>query len=491
MRIAIAQLNFHVGNFEGNLARMLEAVNRAESAGADLICFSELATCGYFPKDFLEFRDFVRRCEASVERLAEASHSVGILVGSPTVNPVLAGKDLFNSACFLYKGKLLGLQHKTLLPTYDVFDEYRYFEPADSYKVVEFKGKRIALSICEDLWNLGNENPLYTICPLDEMMPQSPDLVINLSASPFDHDQPRERMHVLKANVDRYRLPLFYINQVGAMTEVLFDGASVVMSPDGSVYDELPYFEEAFAVYDLEDVMKGGTDNRQPHAKIELIYKGIITGIRDYFGKLGLKRAIIGLSGGIDSAMAAVLAADALGAENVRGVIMPSEFSSQHSVDDAIALAQNLGIRHDILPIKVPYSSILQVLEPQFEGRPFDVTEENIQARLRAIYLMGISNKFGHILLNTTNKSEMAVGYGTLYGDLSGGLSVLGDVYKTEVYALAAYVNRNGTIVPDNTISKPPSAELRPDQKDSDSLPEYDILDPILYHYIEERLGPD
>lgn len=490
MRIAIAQLNYHIGNFEGNLAKMLHAVRQAEEAGADLVCFGELAVCGYFPQDFLEFKDFIRQCNDSIDKLAAVSHKVGIVVGSPSINPKREGKDLFNSAYLLYQGEIKHVQHKTLLPTYDVFDEYRYFQPASEHRVVEFKGVRIALSICEDLWNLGNENPLYTICPLDEMMPQHPDVIINISASPFDFDQPRERMLVIRENVRRYKLPLFYTNHVGAQTEILFDGASVVMSPDARVYDELPYFQEDFRVYDLNDVLKGGHERRQPAEKIQLIHDAIVMGIRDYFKKLGLQKAILGLSGGIDSALTAVLAVHALGKENVRGILMPSEYSSEHSVTDAIDVAENLGIQYDIVSIGPPYDVFLASLAPLFEGMDFDVTEENIQARCRAIILMAIANKQKYILLNTTNKSEMAVGYGTLYGDLCGGLSVLGDVYKTDVYKLAALINRDKEIIPQNSITKPPSAELRPNQKDSDSLPEYHILDPVLHHYIEERLGP-
>ena len=491
MKIAIAQLNYHIGNFEGNLEKMLKAVRQAEDAGADLVCFAEMAVCGYFPQDFLEFKDFIRLCNASIEKLTSVSHKVGIIVGSPSINPVREGKDLYNSAYLLYEGEIKHVQHKTLLPTYDVFDEHRYFQPASEFRVVEFKGVRFAFSICEDLWNIGNENPLYTICPLDEMMPQHPDLIINISASPFDTDQPRERMAVIRENVHRYKLPLLYINNIGAQTEILFDGASVVMSPDGTVYDELPYFQEDFRIYDLDDIRNGGYERRQPAEKMQLIHDAIIMGIRDYFGKLGLQKAILGLSGGVDSALTAVLATRALGAENVRGVLMPSAYSSEHSVTDAIAVAMNLGIQYDILPIGPPYDSFLATLAPLFEGMDFDVTEENIQARCRAILLMAISNKEKYILLNTTNKSEMAVGYGTLYGDLSGGLSVLGDVYKTDVYKLAALINRDKEIIPQSSITKPPSAELRHNQKDSDSLPEYSILDPILHHYIEKRLGPE
>ncbi len=491
MKIAIAQLNFHIGNFEGNLQKMLKATAEAKGKSADLIVFGELATCGYPPRDFLEFKDFIRLSEESVDHLRAASENIGIIVGSPTINPVIEGKDLHNSVYFLYNQEVIHLQHKTLLPTYDVFDEYRYFEPAHHHKTVLFKGRRIALTICEDLWNVGNENPLYTICPMDTMMKEKPDFMINVSASPFDYDHAADRLDVLRANVQQYHIPLFYSNICGAQTEIIFDGGSVVFSPDGSVYDEMPYFREEIRYYQLDDVLKGGYQREQPKDKFTLIHDALIMGLQDYFGKLGLKKAIVGLSGGIDSAITAVMATRALGKENVRAVLMPSEYSSGHSVEDAKALAENLGIRYDIIPISRPYNSFLESLEKVLEGKPFDVTEENIQARCRAILLMAISNKHGNILLNTTNKSEMAVGYGTLYGDLAGGLSVIADIYKTEIYQLAAYINKDAVVIPESTINKPPSAELRPNQKDSDSLPEYSILDPILYLYIEKRLGPD
>lgn len=490
MKIAIAQLNFHIGNFEGNLNKMMSAVAEAKSKSADIVVFGELATCGYPPRDFLEFRDFIQLAEDSIDQLKAASEGIGIIVGSPTINPVREGKDLHNSVYFLYNGEVLHLQHKTLLPTYDVFDEYRYFEPAKKHKTVVFKGKRIALTICEDLWNLGNANPLYTICPMDILMEEKPDLMINVSASPFDYDHAADRLEILRANVAQYRIPLFYSNICGAQTEIIFDGGSVVFSPDGSVYDEMPYFREETRYYILEDVVKGGYHREQPKEKIPLVHDALIMGLQDYFGKLGLKKAVLGLSGGIDSAVTAAMAVRALGKDNVRGVLMPSPYSSSHSVDDAKALAENLGIRYDIIPIEKPYQSFLETIEGVMEGKPFDVTEENIQARCRAIILMAISNKHGNILLNTTNKSEMAVGYGTLYGDLAGGLSVLADVYKTDIYVLAEYINRESGVIPENSINKPPSAELRPNQKDSDSLPEYHILDPILYMYIEKRLGP-
>lgn len=489
MQIAIAQLNFHVGNFEANLEAMLQAVAEARLAGADLICFSELATCAYPPRDFLDFDDFIQRAEHTVTRLAEASHDIAIVVGSPSHNPRVEGKDLFNSAFFLEGGKIKQVQHKALLPTYDVFDEYRYFEPATSFQVVEFKGKRIALTICEDIWNIGNENPLYTICPLDELMPQKPDFVLNLSASPFSYEQAQTRIQVLKANVERYKIPFFYVNHCGAQTELIFDGGSLVMSPDGQVFDELPYFQTAIRVYQLDEVLQGGRQQPQPKEKIPLIHDAIVLGLRDYFRKLGFRQAILGLSGGLDSALTAALAVQALGAANVRGVLMPSQFSSDHSVEDARQLARNLGIQYDIIPIQPLYQQFNEALQPHFWATEFGLTEENIQSRIRGTLLMGFSNKFGNILLNTTNKSEMAVGYGTLYGDLCGGLSVIGDVYKTEAYELAHYMNRNGACIPENTLTKPPSAELRPDQKDSDSLPDYAVLDQILFQYIECRKG--
>jgi NAD+ synthase (glutamine-hydrolysing) len=490
MRIAIAQINVHIGNFTGNLAKMLHMVEQAKAQHADVVCFPELATCGYPPRDFLEFDDFIDQAEDCIAQLAKAAQGIAIVVGSPTRNPNLEGKDLYNSAYFLANGKVQQVQHKALLPTYDVFDEYRYFEPATEFNIVEYKGKRIAITVCEDIWNVGNENPLYTICPMDELAKQQPDFMINVSASPFAYNHGDERIHVIRANVERYGVPMFYINHIGAQTELIFEGGSIVMSTDGKVYDEMPYFEEALNVYELDDVLNGGQEKIRAKEKYHLIHEALVMGIRDYFGKLGLKKAILGLSGGIDSAVTAVIAARALGADNVRVLLMPSQFSSDHSVNDARELAENLGIQYDIVPIEPMYAAYMDTLQPHFWGKPFNITEENLQARIRGMLLMAFSNKFGSILLNTSNKSEMAVGYGTLYGDMCGGLSVLGDVYKTEVFALARFINKDGIVIPENTISKPPSAELRPDQKDSDSLPEYDILDQVLYQYVEKSQGP-
>ena len=491
MRIALAQLNVHIGNFQGNLEKMIAAVETAREQGADIVCFPELAICGYPPRDFLDFDDFVSLAETSVQKLAEHATDIAIIVGAPSRNPVIEGKDLYNSAFFLADGVIRHVQHKTLLPTYDVFDEYRYFEPAHQYQTVAFKGKRIALSICEDIWNVGNENPRYTVCPLDEMMAEHPDLIINLSASPFSYEQAAERIKVIRANVERYQMPLFYVNHVGAQTELLFDGGSVVMRPDGEVYAEMPYFQEVIQTFDLQQVMTQIGPGEQPREKIALIHDGLVMGLKNYFGKLGFTKAILGLSGGIDSAVTAALATRALGPENVTGILMPSTFSSDHSVKDAEVLARQLGMPYEIIPIAPGYSTMLSLLQPHFRDKPFDVTEENLQARLRGMILMAFSNKFGPILLNTTNKSEMAVGYGTLYGDLCGGLSVLGDVYKTEVYELAHYINQDKEVIPENSIVKPPSAELRPNQKDSDSLPDYPVLDQILFQYIEGHQSPE
>ncbi len=490
MRIALAQLNFHIGHFAGNLALMEKAITEARLQKADVICFPELAVCGYPAQDFLEFADFLDEVENVITSLTALATDIAIVVGAPIRNPEAEGKDLYNAALFLAEGKVMHTYHKALLPTYDIFDEYRYFEPAHQFGTVLWKGVRFALTVCEDIWNVGNENPLYTICPLDEMMGEKPDVILNISASPFSFQQAVLRKEVLRENVRRYDLPLIYVNHVGGQTELLFDGGSTVMSPDGTVFAEMPYFEEGVYVVDLDRIREGGGPGEQMADKFALIHDALVMGIRDYFGKLGLRKAILGLSGGIDSALTAVLAVRALGADMVTGLLMPSRFSSDHSVEDARQLAINLGINYEVIPIEPAYHAMLGLVEPHFEGKPFDVTEENIQARVRGMLLMAFSNKLGPILLNTTNKSEMAVGYGTLYGDLCGGLSVIGDVYKTEVYELVQWINKNEMVIPQNTISKPPSAELRPGQKDSDSLPEYEVLDPLLRHYIEGRKGP-
>ena len=490
MKIAIAQLNYLIGDFEGNVAKILAYTKTAKAQGADIVIFGELAICGYPPRDFLEFNDFVRRCDEAIQTLQDNSEGIAIVVGGPCRNPDVLGKDLFNTGYFIADGEIVHKQFKALLPTYDIFDEYRYFEPNRTFKTFVYKGKRIALTVCEDIWDAGLVNPMYTICPLDEMQKENPDFIINVSASPFHYQSAERRIEVVKTNVTRYGIPMFYCNHAGAQTELIFDGGSLVASPNGVLHREMPYFAESMELFDLDEVIEGKKTAVQPKDDTSEIHDALVLGIRDYFSKLGFSKAILGLSGGIDSAVTAVLAQRALGKENVRVLLLPSQFSSDHSVNDARALAENLGIQHDIIAIREVYEEFMNKLGTHFEGLPFNVTEENIQARVRGTLLMAFSNKFGNILLNTSNKSEMAVGYGTLYGDLAGGLSVLGDVYKTQVYALARYMNKDGEVIPESSITKPPSAELRPDQKDSDSLPDYEVLDQILYQYIEKQQGP-
>lgn len=490
MKIAIAQLNYHIGHFNQNLQAMLDAIDQARSKNADLILFGELACCGYPPRDFLEFDDFIQKSNQTIDTLKSVSGDIAIVVGAPSINPVPEGKDLYNSAYFLYNNEVQHIQHKCLLPTYDVFDEYRYFEPATDFNLVEFKGKKIALTICEDIWNIGNENPLYTTCPLDEYEKEQPDLILNLSASPFSYGHVEERRQIVKANTLRYKTPLFYANHAGAQTELIFDGGSLVANSKGVIVDELDLFKEDIRVYDLHEIEQIDTEQLPEHSKMENMRQALVLGISDYFAKLGLKKAVLGLSGGIDSALVTVLATQALGKDNVKAVLMPSQFSSDHSITDSIELVNNLGIDHNIIEISPIYDQFMEQLSPLFEDRPFNVAEENLQSRSRGVLLMAISNKLGHILLNTSNKSELAVGYGTLYGDMCGGLSVIGDLYKTEVFEMCRHLNKNGEVIPENIITKPPSAELRPNQKDSDSLPDYDILDSILFEYIENRKGP-
>jgi NAD+ synthase (glutamine-hydrolysing) len=489
MKIALAQLNFHIGNFELNTQKIIAAIHEAKKSGADLVVFPELAISGYPPRDFLEFSDFIERCYQSLDEIVKHTQGIGVIVGCPSGNPDEAGKDLFNSAYFLADKKVLFVQHKSLLPNYDVFDEYRYFEPNRKFEVVEFRGRRIALTICEDLWNVNND-PMYIMEPMAELIKLNPDLIINISASPFDYNQHQTRLDILRKNALKYKLPVVYVNHVGAHTELIFDGGSLAMDAEGIIRLQCPFFKEAIEFFDTEAKPLRKLPHNIP-SKTELIYKALVLGVKDYFAKMKFKTAVLGLSGGIDSALTLVIASEALGNRNVYGVLMPSKYSSRHSVQDALDLAANLNCHHKIIPIKDTCDAFEKTLRNWFIGKPADITEENIQARIRAVILMALSNKFGHIVLNTSNKSEAAVGYGTLYGDMCGGISVLGDVYKTQVYELAHYVDRNKEIIPISTIMKPPSAELRPDQKDSDSLPDYGILDEILFQYIEKRMGPN
>jgi len=506
MKICIAQQNYHIGNFEQNTEKILGAIEAAKNQGADLILFSEMSVCGYPARDFVEFEDFINKCYQSIDVIKQAADTIGVLIGSPARNPNKKGKDLYNAAFFLYEQKVVAEIHKTLLPTYDVFDENRYFEPADEWKVIEFKGQKLAITICEDIWNLG-DNPLYRICPMDKMMEQAPTILLNLSASPFDYTHDEDRKATIKSNVLKYKIPLFYCNAVGSQTEIVFDGSSLVFDKDANLCGALPMFESALATFEcnadgtinapiLEPASRLPNKELNPNTliptlNIEQVYQALVMGVRDYFNKMGFAKAIIGSSGGIDSAVTLAIACEALGKENVHAVLMPSPYSTDHSVNDAIVLSQNLDNKYDIIPIKEVYEQFLATLNPLFKDLPFSLAEENIQSRSRGNILMAIANKFGYILLNTSNKSELATGYGTLYGDMAGGLGVLGDCYKLQVYELAKYVNRHQEIIPTNIITKAPSAELRPNQKDSDSLPDYAVLDQILYQYIERRANPN
>lgn len=486
MNIALAQLNYHIGNFEYNTKKIIDHIQLAKDKGADLVVFAELAICGYPPRDFLEFDEFIGLCETAAQDIATHCKGIACIVGLPVRNEVLAGKDLYNAAYFIEEGEVKAIAKKALLPNYDVFDEYRYFEPATQFECIDFKGRKIALTICEDLWNINN-NPLYVSNPMDELIKQGPDLMINIAASPFSYCHDDERVVVLADNAKKYKLPLLYVNQVGAQTEIVFDGGSLAFDKEGNLLDEMAYFKEELKIYEVEgDVIKGYTPKtHRAVPDIEQIYEALVLGIKDYFVKSGFKKAVLGLSGGIDSAIVCALACRALGAENVMAVLMPSKYSSDHSIQDALDLVKNIGCQHEIIPIKEAANAFDSMMARAFKGLPFNLTEENIQARCRGIIVMAMSNKFGYILLNTSNKSECAVGYGTLYGDMCGAIGVIGDVYKTQVYQLASYINKDGIVIPENSIVKPPSAELRPDQKDSDSLPDYDILDKILFQYIE------
>jgi len=513
MKIALAQQNYHIGNFEENVKKIISGIDWAKKQGADLVVFSELCVCGYPPRDFLEFDDFINKCYASVDAIREHADTIGVIIGGPARNMISEGKDLFNSAFLLYEKEIKAEIHKTLLPNYDVFDEYRYFEPAFEWKIAEFKGKKLAITICEDIWNMG-DNPLYRITPMEKLMPYSPDVMINISASPYNYAQDIVRNSIVKAHAIKYKMPMLYCNTVGSQTEIVFDGGSLVYDINGNKIREMKYFEEDYALFELDELLaKDKTTSKIPeeiyyyssaevgygndtieyltNAKnIDEIHQALILGIRDYFSKMGFNKAILGASGGIDSAVVQALAVEALGKENVRAILMPSQFSTGHSVADAEQLSKNLCNPYDIVPIKNIFESFMAELKPVFKDLPFGLAEENIQARTRGNLLMAVANKFGYILLNTSNKSELATGYGTLYGDMAGGLGVLGDLYKMQVYALARHINRNKEIIPPNIITKPPSAELRPNQKDSDSLPEYEILDRVLYEYIELRKGP-
>lgn len=495
MKIALAQLNYTIGDFTGNSKKIINTIEKAKTQGAELVVFSELAVCGYYPHDMLESGEFVNKCLQSINKIAEHCKGIAAVIGAPSINPSNSGKKLYNSAYFLTNGTTNAIRHKTSLPTYDIFDEYRHFEPNRQFNTIEYKGEIIALTICEDLWekipkqnDFAKEN-IYLRRPLGILNQLNPSLVINIAASPFSYDQTEQRHRVLVNATKKYKLPIVYVNQVGANTEVVFDGGSCFVNQRGEICQTLKYFEEDIQIIDTQSAKP--VKQAEESDNIAKIHQALIVGIRDYFQKMNFKSVVLGLSGGIDSAVVCALAAEALGSENVHGILMPSKYSSDHSITDAEQLAKNLGVKYNTIAIKGMVNEFENSLKDLFKGTKEGVAEENIQARIRGTLVMASANKFGHILLNTTNKSECAVGYGTLYGDMNGGISILGDVYKTDVYRLARYINRNKELIPENSITKAPSAELRPNQVDTDSLPDYDVLDAILFAYIENSLSKE
>jgi NAD+ synthase (glutamine-hydrolysing) len=506
MRIALAQINTTVGDIAGNVERILRYAQDAAADGADLVVYPELCITGYPPLDLLHSDYVIHAAQKALTHIeSRLPDGMAALVGAPVPNPDPKGKRLFNAAVLLERNAPRQVVHKMLLPTYDVFDEYRYFEPAAAQQVMTFRGVRLGVHICEDMWNNEEvaEYHLYDRDPLKDLADQGIDLFVNISASPFSHGKHALRSGVIEGICRAHGKPFLVVNQVGANTELVFDGDSRVHAADGTLVHSAPSFAESLTHYDLQgsgmDTGRGPaapppTVLPRPADRIADLHDALVLGIRDYVGKSGaFRQTLVGLSGGIDSAVTAALAVEALGGGNVLGVTMPSRFSSTGSVEDSEALADNLGMTLHTIPIEPAVEAFQDMLEPLFAGTKPGVAEENIQARTRGLTLMAISNKFGHLLLTTGNKSELAMGYATLYGDMSGGLAVLSDVFKTDVYALAEYMNRRaGTdLIPQNTIDKPPSAELRPDQRDEDSLPPYDELDAILKRYIEYREDVD
>lgn len=496
LRLALAQLNFTIGAFDANYAKMAAAVEQASDAGAQLVVFSELAATGYPPRDLLAHERFVDRNLELVSRVAALSTDrLAILIGFVDRNMQPTGKALHNAAALCRHGRVVDVRHKCLLPTYDVFDEDRYFEPARTVAPMEFDGLRIGVTICEDVWNDRDFWPkrIYHRDPVEELAAQGADLFINISASPFVLDKADLRRRMIRQEAVSHHRYFFYVNQVGGNDEIVFDGHSIGIDPSGQQWVSAAEFREDFVVVDVP--LAGET--REPSSAVirpaassdaESAYRALVLGIGDYARKCGFGRAVLGLSGGIDSALTACLAAEAFGRDQVTGVAMPTRFSSDHSLADAAELAKRLGIHYHVIPIDDIYQAHLDALAGPFAGCPPDATEENIQARVRGAVLMALSNKRGALLLSTGNKSELAVGYCTLYGDMCGGLAAISDVPKTLVYRLAEWINRDDVVIPMSSITKPPSAELRPDQRDTDSLPPYDVLDPIIRAYVEDGL---
>ena len=488
MKVGIAQINTTVGDFPGNSAAILSAYRALVADGAELVLTPELSIPGYPPLDLIFAGEFVERNLAALRELHAAIGEVPLVVGFIDRNTSGKGKPFHNAAAFLEKGKPPVVIHKRLLPTYDVFDEARYFEPGEASAPITYGGRRVGITICEDLWTPEYlPGALYKVDPPADLVAGGADLLLNLSASPFQYGKPGTRLQMLQAQVARFGVPIYYCNSVGGNDQLVFDGHSLVLSADGKHLQRLGGFKEELAVVgDPANPFK--PDYNRDVDDLGELYQALVLGLRDYFRKCGFKSAVLGLSGGIDSALTAVLAVEALGSEHVTGVAMPGPYSSEGSVRDALLLAETLGITCLKIPIKESYQVMKVGLAGAFEGRPEDATEENLQARLRGVTMMALSNKFGSLLLTTGNKSELAVGYCTLYGDMCGGLAVISDLPKTLVYALSRWINRDREIIPADTIEKPPSAELRPNQTDQDSLPPYDVLDAILALYVEENL---
>lgn len=486
MKIALGQINPTVGDFAGNSAKIVEFSRRAQAAGAGLILFPELSICGYPPRDLVERTSFVARNREAAECIAQRVPGISVICGLVTPAHAETGKSVMNSAALLQDGKIAFVQSKMLLPTYDVFDEMRNFAPAKSQQLLPFCGKQIALTICEDAWNDKHfwNRRLYPFDPVEELVKSGGNLVLNISASPYWVGKRDFRRKMLASIAVNYKVPIAMVNQVGGNDSLIFDGSSLVLNSAGEIIAQGKSFEEDLVYFDSSDLR--GDMHQQIEGEEAEAYAALVLGTRDYVRKCGFGRVIVGLSGGIDSALTAVIAADAMGPENVIGVGMPGPYSSPGSIEDARQLAHNLGIRFEILSISEVFQSYRKILEPVFAGRNEDVTEENLQPRARGTLLMALANKFGGIVLSTGNKSELGVGYCTLYGDMVGGLAVISDVPKTMVYRLSRYVNSRRAVIPQASLEKPPSAELKPDQKDIDSLPPYEVLDPILEDYIED-----
>ncbi len=489
MRILVAQINPTIADVAGNCARIIQAIQRGRQQGVDLVLLPELALSGYPPEDFLLLPHFMASVEEHLQKIAQAAEGIAAIVGLPRYNPNRLEKSLYNSAALIHDQKIVDFADKILLPTYDVFDERRYFEPGEQVKIWDFKGHKLGVTICEDLWQHSGflQSTYYRRDPVLEMKGEKPTCVLNLSASPYSFGRFQTRFKVFSHVAHSLDCPVIICNQVGGNDSLIFDGYSFYLNPQG-----LQQYAKGFVEEDLWIDLNQKKEPLHPESHVlQDLYQALVLGIRDYFKKLGFKKACLGLSGGIDSAVVACLAVDALGPQNVLAVAMPSRYSSSESSRDAEKLANKLGILYREMPIEKPFESYLTLLQPAFEGKEPDITEENLQARIRGMLLMALSNKLGYIVLSTGNKSEMAMGYSTLYGDMCGGLSVLGDITKQQVYALAHYINRREEVIPHHTIQRPPSAELRPDQKDSDSLPDYAIVDQVLQAYVEEHEAPE